>query len=175
MSPSAPMAHLQSLTAFLSEVSMADRIMEVYTAGRPRLEPFPSLLRLHVSCGYHFVHLKYPNSGGLADWANLLNVSAPPVFAPRLTHLSIRLYSHDTTAAAAMLPSLPAMYPSLTHVHVGVQDAYDAYNVQGVEWSVAVQAVQAAVGSAWCENEADVVSWRDDVAETCKAGLTAQN
>ena len=161
--PNAPMTHLQSLTAFLSVATIHDKMIAMDAAGQSRLSRFPSLLRLHVSCGSHLTRVDFPGSGSLVDWANLLTASSPPVFALRLTHLAIRLHLHDTTAAAASLPSLPAMYPSLTHVHVGMRDAFNG-GVLATPWDAAVQAVRTAVGSAWCESEDDVVPWGQDVA-----------
>ena len=163
--PDAPMPHLQSLNVSRSSSGSDETRAAVHAVGKSFMGHFPSLLRLHVNCGLQWILFDYPRGGPLADWAILLTASSPPVFAPRLTHLAICIHAQDRAPAAAFLPSLPAMYPSLTHVHVGVQAMrYASVVTQCAEWDVAVQAVRAAVGSAWCESVDDVVAWRADVA-----------
>ena len=107
--PGAPVPHLQSLSVFLSATNDYAGRLAAHAVGMSLLRCFSSLLRLHVNSAIPYDYFDRPRGDPLSDYASLLNASAPPVFAPRLTHLSIRLYSHDTTAAAAMLPSLPAM------------------------------------------------------------------
>ena len=52
----------------------------------------------------------------LADCRYLLTPASPPCFAAQLTHLALRVSWGAGADVAALLPSLPVMYPSLTHV-----------------------------------------------------------
>lgn len=121
------------------------------------------------------VYLDFLNGLTLADFAYLLTAASPPTFATRLTHLALRVHWRDREAAAVLLPSLPSMYPSLTHVHIGVQSqASKAELGQCGEWDAAVRGVRVAVGTAWCDSAEDVVACREDVVWRCSVGLPAQ-
>ena len=129
---------------------------------------FPGFARLS--------YLDYIDGLTLADITYLLTSSSPPVFAAQLTHLALRVHEWDRAEAAILLTSLPSMYQSLTHVHVGVLDRWKhARLADCIEWDVAVQSVRAAVGTAWCTSVDDVVAWREDVAWRREAGLPAQS
>ena len=117
-------------------------------------------------------YLEFINSLALADLSYLLDAASPPVFAAQLTHLALRVHWRNRAAAALLLPSLPTLYPSLTHVHVGVQGKLNNGPLTVcAEWDAAVETMRAAVGSAWCENVDDVVSCREDVAWRHTVGL----
>ena len=123
------------------------------------------------------VYLEFIDGLTLTDWTYQLDATSPPVFAAQLTHLALRVQWQDRAAATARLPSLPSLYPSLTHVHVGAQgkrsdgDAPDDLMGECAEWDAAVWTVRGVVGSAWCESVNYVVAWREDVAWRRRAGL----
>ena len=120
-------------------------------------------------------YLEFVDSLALVDLTYLLTPTAPPVFARQLTHLALRVQWNHRAAAAALLPSLPSMYPSLTHVHVGVQGKLHGEPLEPcVVWDAAVQLVRAAVGLAWCDRVDEVMAWREDVAWRREAGLPLQ-
>ena len=82
---------------------------------------------------------------------------------------------NNRAAAAALLPSLTSMYPSLTHLHVGVQGKPRGEPLDPcVVWDAPVQLVRAAEGLAWCGRVENVVAWREDVAWRRGAGLPLQ-
>ena len=121
------------------------------------------------------VYLDFVACIPLADLTYLLDCTAPPVFAAQLTHLALKVYSRTRAAAAILLPSLPSMYPSLTHVYIGFDyESSDDRLVECPAWDTALQAVRAAVGSAWCASMEDVVAWREDVAWRRGAGVPEQ-
>jgi len=118
------------------------------------------------------VHLEFLDSLTLADLTYLLTPTSPPVFATQLTHLALRVNWYDRTAAAALLPALPSMYPSLTHVHIGVEGKWNSQQLTAsVKWDVAVRLVRAAVGSAWCDSADEVLACREDVMWRRSIGL----
>ena len=123
-------------------------------------------------------YIQYMDGLALADLTYLLTPSSPPVFAAQLTQLALRVHMSDRAAAAALLPSLAQMYPSLTHVYVGVEGNLDGWLLdecaECAEWDAAVQSVRAAVGSAWCANVDDVIACREDVAWRRSMGLPKQ-
>ena len=120
------------------------------------------------------IYLEFLDGFTLSDLTYLLTAAAPPIFAAQLTHLALRVRWQDRTAAAALLPSLPSLYPSLTHAHVSVQpEPISVQMGECGEWDVALQAVKAALGSAWCASATDVVVWREDVAWNRSVGLPA--
>ena len=108
------------------------------------------------------VYLDFLHGTTIADWRYLLTAASRPCFAAQLTHLALRVWWEDQAVVADLLPSLPVMYPSLTHVHVGVQGKQSDEPLAVCEQWDAVQEVQAAVGGAW-RDAADVVACRDDV------------
>ena len=123
----------------------------------------------------HLVYLEFLDGLTLADLAYLLDHTAPPIFASQLTHLALRVHWMERRAAATLLPSLPSMYPSLTHMHIGVWGKpQNAQVVDCAVWNEAVESVRAAVGSAWCDSTAAVVSCREDVVWRHSAGLPAE-
>ena len=76
--------------------------------------------------------------------------------------------------AARWLPSLPSMYPSLTHVHVGVQcEPSRSDRVPCAEWDAALLDVRTKLSSVWCDSVDDVVACREDVAWRRSVGPTA--
>ena len=110
-----------------------------------------------------------------AGLTELLTPSTPPVFAAQLTHLALRVHLYNRAAAAALLSPLPSMYPSLTHVHIGVEGKIrGGQSDQCVEWDAAVQSLRAALGSAWCVSTAEVIACREDVAWRRSMGLPLQ-
>ena len=123
----------------------------------------------------HLMYLEFLDGLELADWMDLLSFTSPPVFAAQLTHLALVVRWQDRAAAASSLLHLPSLYPSLTHVHAGVQSGLpDGQPVGCAEWDDAMQSVMSAMGSAWCASAAEVVAWREDVAWRRSAGLPAQ-
>ena len=120
----------------------------------------------------NLVHLDFLDGLSLADLTFLLTPTAPPAFAARLTHLALRVHWQDRAASAVLLPMLPSVYATLTHVHIGVQSASNNEQVdECAEWDSAVEAVRAAVGSAWCDSVDDVLACREDVIWRHSAGL----
>ena len=77
--------------------------------------PLPSSLSSPVSS---LVYLDFLDGLTLSDLAYLLSVPSPPAFAAQLTHMALRVHWQDRRVAATLLPSVPALYPSLTHVHI---------------------------------------------------------
>ena len=66
------------------------------------------------------------------------------------------------------------MYPSLTHVHVGVQGQRSNRPLdECAQWDAAVRTVRAVVGDAWCQDAADMVACGEDVAWRRSVGLPA--
>ena len=136
------------------------------------ISPPASMRPYHLSS---LVYLEFIDGLLLADWTYLLTAAAPPVFAAQLTHLALRVHWRNRAAAAALLPSLPSLYPSLTHVHIGVQDRWSSGPpTVSAEWDAALRAVRAAVGSAWCESVHNVVACREDIVWLRSAGLSMQ-
>ena len=131
------------------------------------LFPQPSAAPTALS---QLTYLEVDNCLPLADWHYLLNSSSPPIFAARLTHLVLRVRRWHQAAVALLLPSLPSMYPSLTHLHIG-ELLGDFSLARHVKWEAAKRAVRAAVGAAWCDSAADVVAWREDVAWRRSVGV----
>jgi len=124
------------------------------------------------ACLSTILYLEWCEGLTLADWTYLLTPTSPPIFAGQLTHLALAVQRDDVGAAAAELPSLPAMYPALTHVHVGVQ--FEKEQRTGcAEWDAAVQAVRSALGAAWCDSADGVLAWREDVAWKRSVGIPA--
>ena len=103
------------------------------------------------------VYLEFLVGLALIDLADLLSPTSSPGFAAQLTHIALRVHSLERAAAAALPPWLPSIYPSLTHAHVGLQ-----YKPKGerqaecAEWEAAVRTVRAGLGSAWCDDAANV-------------------
>ena len=123
----------------------------------------------------HLSYLEFVDDLAFVDLAYLLAVRSPPTFAAQLTHLALRVHWQDRLKAAALLPSLPSMYPSLIHVHISMQPRPQRGRVdECVEWDAAIQAVRAAMGSAWCASVDDVMAWREDVVWRRGAGLSGQ-
>ena len=123
----------------------------------------------------HLTYLEFVVGPTLTDLTYLLTAGSPPTFAAQLTHLALRVHWMERAAAAPLLPSLLSLYPSLTHVHVGVWGKpHNAQIVDCVEWDSAVQAVRSALGSAWCESVDDVVAYREDVLWRRSAGLPSE-
>ena len=71
------------------------------------------------------VYLEFLDGLMLVDLRQLLNPIPPPDFAAQLTHLALRVQWQDISDAAALLASLPSIYQSLMHVHVGVKQQPD--------------------------------------------------
>ena len=123
----------------------------------------------------HLVYFEFLDGFTLVDWMSLFTAAAPPVFAAQLTHLALRLFWRDRAAAAALLPSLPSMYPSLTHVHISIEGKENKGRLPDcVEWDAALRTVRAEMGSAWCDSAADVIACREDVAWRRSVGLPPQ-
>ena len=110
----------------------------------------------------------------LVDLHYLLNTSSPPSFAAQLTHLALGVQYDVRAAAATLLPSLPVMYSSLTHLHVGRQSMEHELVIVCALWDAAIQAVRTAVGGVWCEEAWDVVACREDVAWRRSVGLPVE-
>ena len=160
-----PPAHVQYLSLSSTEDDLAEdrRTHHVF--------PPNSVARITLSS---LVYLDFLDGLTLADITYLLDATSPPVFATQLTHLALRVQSFDRADAAALLPSLSTMYPSLTHVHIGVHDKLDGERLdECAEWDAAVQKMKGEVRSAWCDSVGGVVCWREDVAWRRSAGLPA--
>lgn len=108
-------------------------------------------------------YLDFTAGVALADLHYLLSPSSPPVFAAQLIHLALRVHWKDKSAAASLLPSLPSMYPALTHAHVGsYRRPNSSKRKKPRRWDAAVRTLRRALGAVWCSN-ADVVGCREDV------------
>ena len=123
----------------------------------------------------NLVYIDLSDGLTLGDLAYLLTPASPPVFAAQLTHLAIRVHPKDRIAAAVLLPSLPAMYPKLSHVHFGLKVGHENQRVRAcAQWDEAVQTARAALGTAWCDSAHEVVSGREDVAWRRSVGMPDQ-
>ena len=121
------------------------------------------------------VYLDFLRGATLNDCRYLLASASPPCFAAQLTHFALRVRWLNREAVAELLPSLPAMYRSLTHVHVGVEGKSNNEPLAECEhWDAAVQAVRAIVGGAWRDSVDDVLACRADVAWRHSVGVPAQ-
>ena len=167
------MCRLLSHAPSVQQLSIADSSNEdAISADNSSL--FPPALPRH--CFRDLVYLDFLCGLTLADLAYLLNPASLPVFAGQLTHLALGVHQKDRAAAAMLLPSLPSIYPSLTHVGVDVlAKRSEAQLDECAEWSAAVQAIRAAVGSAWCASVSDVVQCREDVAWRRENGLSLRS
>ena len=140
---------------------MSDNGCHIFPSGSTLSSPFSGL-----------VYLEFLDGLALADLTYLLDATSPPVFADQLTHLALSVQRKDRAAAAALLPPLSSIYPSLTHAHVGVEGVRIGEQLtEWAQWDTAVRAVRAAVGSAWCDRASAVVACRDDVAWRRSTGL----
>jgi len=134
------------------------------------------LAALHPLANLTYLQLDY----GLCDedWQSLLTPATPPAFATSLLHLALCCHPDERDTAAALLPSLPSMYPALTHCHVDGQVAEtlvrgaDSLEIQ--QWKAAVKALRTALGAVWCESAAEVVAWRADVMWRREAYIVAE-
>ena len=143
--------------------------------GRPRTSTVFPLLSAAPSSLSQLVHLEFVEGLTLADLRYLLSPSSPPVFTAQLTHLALRVHWQDRAAAAALVSSLPSMYPSLTHVHVDVEGKLNNRPLdECAEWDAAVRMVRTAVGSAWCDGVEDVIACREDVVWRCSMDQLSQ-
>jgi len=155
--------HIQHLSISVKR-NNNDRRYQVFS---PHAEAGPAMTQL--------TYLDFLHGLTLADLTFLLTASSPPAFAAQLTHLALRVHWQDRAAAATLLPSLASTYPSLTHVHVGVQSAPSAKRLALCSaWEEAVRAVRVAVGPAWCASVADVALLREDVAWRREVGLPTE-
>lgn len=122
-----------------------------------------------------YTHITYLQIDGAlfpADWRFLLTPASPPVFAASLKQLLLRSHLQDRGAVVVLLPSLPSMFPSLTHCHIGLEfgtsaDArlsYEPWERARLKWNAELPVLKAALGSVWCEEAADVIAQRADVA-----------
>ena len=111
----------------------------------------------------------------LADLIRLLDPVSPPVCAQTLTHLALRVRWQDRTDAASWLPRLPSLYPALTHVHIGVEDERGVgWRTRVLQWDAALRDVRTALGAVWCDEAADVLCHREDVAWRRSVGLAKE-
>ena len=123
----------------------------------------------------NLVYLDFLNGLTLADLTYLFDRASPPNFAGQLTHFALRVHWTDRAAAAALLLSLPSLYPSLTHVHVDVKSKQNNGRLpECAEWDAAVRVVRAELDSAWCDSVDEVMACREDVAWRRSVGLAAQ-
>ena len=118
--------------------------------------------------------LSYLQLGGLlpADIDYLLSSSSPPAFAVSLTHLVLAVRWSERLHAAALLPVLTDLYPSLQQCHIKLQLSNRVgAAIAGEEWLSTVAALRVRLGAVWCESEAAVREARCDVAWRRSAGL----
>lgn len=164
---------LTSAPRSVQQLSLSDSRVDRTDVDRAQhVFPPPRIVSASLS---NLVYLDFIDGLTLDDWTYLLTPTSPPMFAVQLTHLALRADWEDRAAAAALLRSLLSMYPSLTHVHIGVQPKPGNERLaECAEWDEAVQAVRAAVGYAWCDSAADVLVCREDVAWRRSVGLPAQ-
>jgi len=157
----------------IQQLSIADEVHRRQQSTRlPFIFPLPSAAPFPLS---RLTYLDFLHGLTLVNLTSLLAAKSPPIFAAQLTHLALRVHSDDRRAAAASLSSLPSLYPSLTHVHIGVQDKLsDEQSSECVVWDAVMQRVRAAVGAAWCDSADDVVAWREDVMWRREVGLPLQ-
>ena len=169
LQPHTPLCSLRSLAIIPAPYHADERRSGTNAVGDAFVTHFPNLTRLDVSCD------SYSNQSGWdallppALWAYLLTPTSPPGFAQQLTQLTLRIDFADKQSAAALLPALPAMYPSLTRLWVG-ELKRDAQQKQRLlleqqtldapcaEWDAAVCALRTAVGAAWSAEEDALVS-----------------
>ena len=103
------------------------------------------------------------------DIEHLLSPAAPPAFAASLTHLALRIRWADRHVAAARLPLLPHIYPSLQKCNIALQKNYGGETDD--VWAAAVDALGLQLGSVWCDSEKEVRMARSDVEWRRNAGL----
>ena len=141
----------------------------------PPSTPMSSSFSPAVSALSNIVYVDFIDGLTARDWKYLLTPNTPPVFAAQLTHLALRLHAKNRVAAAPLLPSLPVIYPKLSHVHIGVLAWRDNGRVADCPpWDAAVRAVRAEFDTAWCDNANEVVAWREDVQWRRAVGLPAR-
>jgi len=122
---------------------------------------------------FQLVYLESLAGLSVADWTYLLTTSSPPVFAAQLTHFALGVHWQHRAAVAALLHTLPSMYPLLTHVHIGVYHTGNEQLAGCSEWDAAVQTVKTALGAVWRDSADEVVACREDVAWKRSVGLPA--
>ena len=124
---------------------------------------FPSAAD-HPAALSNLTYIDFVNGLVIADLTYLLTASSPPVFAQQLTHIALKVDRLDRAAAAPLLVRLPAMYPALTHAHIGVEGRPHWVLSACEQWTEAIKAVREQLGAVWCDDAADVEAWREDVA-----------
>ena len=166
----AHLQHMLSRAPICQQLSISDGTFErddTNSAVRifPKLPAESSRLK---SCAY----LDFVRGLTMTDLTCLVDSTSPPSFAPTLTHLALAIHWKDRAAAAAVLPRLPALYPALTHVHIGVEGKRNRGRLaQCAEWDAVVRVVRTELGAAWCDAVNDVLSHREDVAWRRSVGL----
>ena len=153
------MRRLLSLTPHLRQFAVTDR------AGDDRELPIPYGPQMLTALQplTNLTYLQIDTSVEARDLRCLLTPASPPAFAASLRQLALVCRVQSRRAIAKLLPSLPSMYPALTHCHIGAAKAMSMWSASSERWDAAVQVLKTALGPAWCESKADVVAWRADV------------
>ena len=169
LQPHTPLFSLRSLAVTPAPYHADERWSRTNAVGDSFVTHFPNLERLDISCDSYCNQPDWDAQLPPALWAYLLTPTSPPAFAQQLTQLTLRVDFADRLAAAALLPALPAMYPSLTRLRVGVLKRDTQQKVRLLleqrileapcaEWDAAVYALKNSVGAAWDAEEDAFVS-----------------
>ena len=125
----------------------------------------------------NLTYLQLDGALSAADWLQLLTPTSPPAFAASLLHLALTCYPEDRDRVGGLLPSLPSMYPALTHCHVCTEYVFYVYydsDPPSERWRAAISELKAALGAVWCERVGEMTAWRADAVWRREANIQVE-